>query len=113
MPAKTVDGVALGSNFGSFQAYANLIENHIHQGNALSYKDSDLFSGGSTTIRTIDANANANANANAAAQLYLQQTWARPNLIKRARAPPPSTRPPATPATAALRPPRFTPTWRP
>ena len=77
LPAKTVGGVALGSNFGSFQAYANLIENHVHQGNALSYKDSDLFAGGSTTTRTIGANANANT----AAQLYLQQTWARPNLI--------------------------------
>jgi hypothetical protein len=77
LPAKTVGGVALGANFGSFQAYANLIENHLHQGNALSYKDSDLFAGGSTSIRTIGANANANA----AAQLYLQQTWARPNLI--------------------------------
>jgi hypothetical protein len=77
LPAMTVGGVALSSNFGSFNAYSDLIEDYVHQGNALSYKDSDLYTGGNGTLRTIGANVNANA----AAQLYLQQTWARPNLI--------------------------------
>lgn len=77
LPALTVGGVALGSNFPSFQAYANLIENHVHQGNALSYQERELYAGGNSTQRTIGANVNANAQA----QLYLQQTWARPNLI--------------------------------
>lgn len=85
----------LGSNFPSFQAYANLIENWVHQGTALSYRERDLYNaihgsqaacvaaGGTTascsnnTLRTIGANANANA----AAEIYLMQAWARPNLV--------------------------------
>lgn len=81
----------LASNPAYFSTYANLIENWIHQGNALSYRERDLIggtnakcaeiTGASTgtcgTLRTIPANANANPNA----QVYLYQTWARPNLV--------------------------------
>jgi hypothetical protein len=91
---RTVNGVALGSNFPSSLAYVNRIENWIHQGNALSYRERDMFSeifgsveacqaaGGGTfcnngTLRNIPANVNANPDA----KIYLQQTWARPNLI--------------------------------
>lgn len=75
---RTVGGVALGSNFLSSRAYANLIENYIHQGTALSYQERDLGIGSSSTaVRNIVENSNANP----AAQIYLQQTWARPNLI--------------------------------
>ncbi len=74
---KTVNGVALGSNPGSFQAYVNVMENFIHKGDAVSYRDSQLFPGGNNTLRNLPANANKNA----AADLYLFQTWARPNLI--------------------------------
>ena len=95
LPPQTVDGVRLGSNFPSFQAYANLIENWIHQGDALSYRERAMYNaiygdqagcvaaGGTTNscnnnmLRTIPANANANA----AAQIYLMQPWARPDLI--------------------------------
>jgi hypothetical protein len=85
----------LNSNFPAFQAYANLVENYIHQGTALSYRERDLYTaihgsqancvaaGGTTascsnnTLRTIAANPNANA----AAEIFLMQAWARPNLV--------------------------------
>jgi hypothetical protein len=91
---RTVDGVALGSNYPSVQAYVDRIEDWVHQGNGYSYNEQAMFTemfgsvaacqaagGGnfctSTTNRTIPTNVNANADA----QVYLQQTWARPNLI--------------------------------
>ena len=81
----------LSSNPAYFDTYTNLIENYIHQGNALSYRERDLIGGtnaacaaltGATTgtcgtLRTIAANKNASA----ATDVYLYQTWARPNLI--------------------------------
>ncbi len=77
LPALTAGGVPLNSNFASFQAYADVIEDHVHIGSALSYRERDLFTGGNNTLRSIAANANASA----ATQVYLQQTWARPNLV--------------------------------
>ena len=92
---QTVNGVALGSNFPAIQAYVNRIENWVHQGTAQSYNEQAMYianhgsvancvaDGGTqsscsnTTIRTIPVNTNSNA----ATQIYLQQTWARPNLI--------------------------------
>jgi hypothetical protein len=92
---QTVNGVALGSNYPAVQAYVNLIENWVHQGSALSYRERDMYTaihvsqancvaaGGTTnscnnnTLRTIPNNTNFNA----ATEIYLQQTWARPNLI--------------------------------
>jgi hypothetical protein len=95
LPPKTVNGVALGSNYPSFLAYSNLVENWIHQGTALSYRERALYNGifgnqtncqaaGGTaascdnnTLRTIAANGNANASA----EIFLMQPWARPNLV--------------------------------
>jgi len=92
---QTVNGVALGSNYPAVQAYVNLIENWVHQGSALSYRERDMYTaihgsqancvaaGGTTsscnnnTLRTIPENLNAST----ATMIYLQQTWARPNLI--------------------------------
>ncbi|MEY3252969.1 MAG: hypothetical protein RL227_1942 [Pseudomonadota bacterium] len=85
----------LNSNYPSFQAYANLIENWIKQGTALSYTERAMYNaihgsqancvaaGGTTAscnnglTRTIAANANANDEA----EIYLMQSWARPNLV--------------------------------
>ncbi|MEH3086597.1 MAG: PEP-CTERM sorting domain-containing protein [Xylophilus ampelinus] len=81
----------LASNPAYFTAYANLIENFIHQGDAFSYRERDLIGGSAAacaavtgastgtcnTLRSIAANPNANANA----EVYLYQTWARPNLV--------------------------------
>lgn len=81
----------LGSNPEYFKTYANLIENYIHGGAALAYRERDLIGGSNAacsaltgasatacgTLRNIPANPNANADAD----VYLYQTWARPNLI--------------------------------
>jgi len=96
MPPRTSSlGTPLASNFPAAQAYANLVENWVHRGTALSYTERDMYntihgnqanciaaggtagSCGNNTLRTIAANANANA----AAKLYLQQVWARPNMV--------------------------------
>jgi hypothetical protein len=78
LTAKTVNGAALGSNFASSQAYTDMIEDYVHLGDALSFTKASLGIGStSTTPRTIGPNTNKNQ----AAQVYLQQTWARPNLI--------------------------------
>lgn len=75
---RTVNGVALGSNYLSFRAYADFIEDYIKVGTALNYRERDINIGSTnSTARIVVANPNANPNA----QVYLQQTWARPNLI--------------------------------
>jgi hypothetical protein len=86
----------LNSNPAWFTNYANQIENFVHQGAAQSYRERDFFPGATNAERTAACqaatgassgtcnttrNIGANANANAAAELYLYQTWARPNLI--------------------------------
>ncbi|MDR7334469.1 PEP-CTERM sorting domain-containing protein [Roseateles asaccharophilus] len=81
----------LASNPAYFGTYANLIENWVHQGQALSYRERDLIggtnakcaeiTGASTGSCSLLRNVAANANANAAAEVYLYQTWARPNLV--------------------------------
>ena len=91
---RTVDGVALGSNYPSVQAYVDRIEDWTHQGTGYSYKEQDMFTemygsvaacqaagGGSFCTNTTNRTIPTNTNANAGAQIYLQQTWARPNLI--------------------------------
>ena len=86
----------LASNPEYFRGYANLIENFVHNGNASSFRDRDFFSGSTNAAQTAQCqtltgasatscntlrSAPANPNANAAAQVYLYETWARPNLI--------------------------------
>jgi hypothetical protein len=104
---RTVNGVPLGSNYPSVQAYVDRIEDWVHQGDGYQYNEQAMFTsmfgsvaacqaagGGTfctnTANRTIPANTNANPNA----QVYLQQTWARPNLIN-----PPGTMPFPDPRT--------------
>jgi hypothetical protein len=53
------------------------MENFIHKGDPVSYTDRSLYPEGNTTPRNLPANPNRNP----AADLYLFQTWARPNLI--------------------------------
>ena len=106
---KTVGSSTLGSNFAGFQAYANLIENWIHLGTVPTYGVSQagvpagttryteqamydtifgsqaacVAAGGTSASCSNSTNRNipTNPNANAAAQIYLMQPWARPNLI--------------------------------
>jgi hypothetical protein len=91
---RTVNGVALGSNYPSVQAYVDRIEDWVHQGTGYSYTEQAMFTamygsvaacqavgGGTFCNNTTNRTIPANTNFNAAAQVYLQQTWARPNLI--------------------------------
>ncbi len=91
---RTVGGVALGSNYPSVQAYVDRIEDWVHLGAAVNYTERDMFTamygsvaacqaagGGAFCNNGLTRDIPVNANANAATRIYLQQTWARPNLI--------------------------------
>lgn len=80
----------LNSNPEYTQLYTDLIEDWVHQGHALTYRERDFIggtqeacvaagysSGACSTVRSLPANAQASA----ATELYLYQTWARPNLV--------------------------------
>jgi len=106
LPPQTVGGVALGSNFPSVRAYVDLIEDWVHKGKVTiglgtgqtevtSYTERNMFNaqfgnqancvaaGGTTAICNSNTTRNlgTNANASLATKIYLQQTWARPDLI--------------------------------
>lgn len=65
-----------GGDFAQFSAYVSKIERWLHEGTAHTYRESQLYAGGSNALRTIPANPNADAGT----QVYLYQTWARPDL---------------------------------
>ena len=65
-----------GGNPAQFRAFVNKIEQYIHVGNAHTFRESQLYPGGSNALRTIPANPNANPNA----KVFLYQTWTRPDL---------------------------------
>lgn len=81
----------LASNPEYFKAYANKIEDFIHDGTAHSYREREIIGGSTATcqalagasagtcnlLRTVPANPNASAST----EVYLYQTWARPNLV--------------------------------
>ena len=81
----------LASNPAYFNAYVNLIENYLHQGQALAYRERELIGGTNAACAAITGastgtcgtlrNIEANPNASAGTQVYLYQTWARPNLV--------------------------------
>ncbi|MBA3590744.1 PEP-CTERM sorting domain-containing protein [Methylibium sp.] len=81
----------LASNPAYFSAYANKIEQFVHDGAAQSYREREIIGGTSATCQAITGasagscnllrNVPANANASAATDVYLYQTWARPNLV--------------------------------
>lgn len=72
-----------GGDFGQFNTYVGLLARFIQVGDARSYRESQLYPGGSNAQRNIPANPNANPEAN----IYLYQTWARPDLTYPAGAP--------------------------
>lgn len=65
-----------GGNPPQFRAFVNKIEEYIHVGAAHSFRESQLYPGGSNTRRDIPANPNADPNT----KVYLYQTWTRPDL---------------------------------
>ena len=72
-----------GGDFGEFDAYVGKLKRFLTVGDAHSYRERDLYPGGSNALRNISANPNANPQA----RLYLYQTWARPDLTYPAGAP--------------------------
>ncbi len=86
----------LASNPDYFRNYVDKIEDYVHLGVATSFRERDFFPGATTTEQTAACvaatgasstscntvrNIPANTGASAATQLYLYQTWARPNLV--------------------------------
>ena len=88
-------GRGANANYPQFSAYADKIEKYVHLGAAESYRERAMYTaiygsvancvaaGGTqsscdnNTLRTIPANPNANP----AAQVWLTQTWARPDMV--------------------------------
>lgn len=96
----------LASNPARFYNYVDKIAEYLKQGTLSTYRERDYYAGGSTTEKTnnciaisgassTSCNAQrgtnsslsstfrlpANPNASSATQVYLYQTWARPNLV--------------------------------
>lgn len=83
------------SNPEYFRFYADKIENFLHSSSEQTIRDRDAFAGATSTARqaacvaagiaagTCSNNRGtfSNANASANTELYLYQTWARPDLI--------------------------------
>ena len=76
---------------GYFTAYANKIADYVHtQSGTSSFTESSLFgsaaacraaTGASTTSCNTTRSVPGNAHTNPAAQVYLYETWARPDLV--------------------------------
>jgi hypothetical protein len=85
-------GRGANANLPLFNAHVDKLERWVHQGVAESYTETQLFGGSVAscqattgasasaceTLRTISP---ANANARVDAQVFLYQTWARPDMI--------------------------------
>ena len=65
-----------GGDFAQFNFYVGVLARFIQVGDARSYRESQMYPGGSNASRTLPANPNANPSA----AIYLYQTWARPDL---------------------------------
>lgn len=88
-------GTALASNPDYFRFYADKIENFVHSAAPQTIRDRDAFPGATSDERQAACEAAgiaagtcrnnrgtfSNGNASAATELYLYQTWARPNLV--------------------------------
>ena len=83
-------GKGKNANLATFNAYADQFERFIHVGAAQSYKETELFgslaactaTGLSTGSCNTTRNIAANPNASAATKVYLEQTWARPDMVE-------------------------------
>jgi predicted extracellular nuclease len=86
-------GRAPNANLPYFNAYADKFEAWVHSGAAETYTETALFGGGDAnvcatvtgattgTCNTVRTVSPANGHASAATDVYLYQTWARPDLI--------------------------------
>ncbi len=83
-------GKGKNANLANFNAYADQFERFIHNGAAQSYKEADLFGSLAACMATglsqgscnTTRNIAANPNASAAAKVYLEQSWARPDMVE-------------------------------
>ncbi len=83
-------GKGKNANPATFVAYANQFEKLIHNGAAQTYTETQLFgsltaclatglsTGSCNTSRTIGANANASSST----RVFIEQTWARPDMVE-------------------------------
>ena len=80
----------LASNPEYTRLYLDLIEDWTHQGAALTYRERDFIGGNqagcvalgySAGACSTQRNLPANANASTSTELFLYETWARPNLV--------------------------------
>jgi hypothetical protein len=83
-------GKTANASLGYYQAYASKISDYVRGGAAQSYTESQLFgsaaactaaTGGSATSCNITRTIGANANASAGTKVFLEETWARPDLV--------------------------------
>jgi hypothetical protein len=73
-----------------FAAYANLFERFIHIGTAQTYTETQLFGSLAACTATglsagscgVTRKIPANPNASPATRVYLEQTWARPDMVE-------------------------------
>lgn len=83
-------GKGKNANLAAFNAYADQFERFIHTGAAQSYTEASLYgslaactaTGLSTTSCNTVRNIAANPNASAATKVYLEQSWARPDMVE-------------------------------
>jgi len=87
----------LASSPGYFNVYTNLIENYIHNGVQPDYRERDFFPGNTNSERNANCAAATgastgscgtqrtgiptNVHASASTEVFLYQTWARPDLV--------------------------------
>ena len=82
-------GMGKNANAAQFRAYADKLEQFIHNGAAQSYTETQLYgslaacqaTGSSTATCNTVRNIPQNVNANADAKVYLTETWARPDMV--------------------------------
>jgi len=83
-------GRGRNANLAAFNAYADQFERYIHNGAAQSYTETQLYgslaactaTGLSAASCGIVRNIPANPNASANTKVYLEQTWARPDMVE-------------------------------
>lgn len=82
-------GMGKNANPAQFRAYADKLEQFIHNGAAQSYTETQLYgslaacqsTGSSVATCNAVRNIPKNANANPDAKVYLTETWARPDMV--------------------------------
>jgi hypothetical protein len=83
-------GRGKNANLATFNAYADQFERFIHNGAAQSYTETQLFgslaactaTGLSAASCNTTRNIPANTNASASTRIFLEQSWARPDMVE-------------------------------